>query len=154
MQGKIVCLGDSLTYGFPYGPEVSWVAYASRICGLSLSNAGVNGNTMEDMAARFDRDVLAKKPAAVVILGGSNDAFWGERFCLKTVSCLEQMVTSAVANKILPVIGIPMPIDDNMAGPVLERLTMEYHRISSELMLPVLDFQNTLFGRGYGKDQE
>lgn len=92
MQGKIVCLGDSLTYGFPYGPGVSWVAYVSRICGLSLSNAGVNGNTMEDMAARFDRDVLAKKPATVVILGGSNDAFWGERFCLKTISYLEQMV--------------------------------------------------------------
>ncbi len=151
MHRKIVCLGDSLTYGFPYGPHVSWVAYASRICGLNLSNAGVNGNTMADMAARFDRDVLAKKPDAVVILGGSNDAFWGDVPCQMTVSFLEQMVASAVANKILPVIGIPMPIDDSMAGPVLDRLTTEYRHISSKLMLPTMDFRTPFLDAGTGR---
>ena len=75
MPVKIVCLGDSLTYGFPYGPQASWVTYLSNAYGPGLCNAGVNGNTMEDMAARFDRDVLAKKPAMVVILGGTNDAY-------------------------------------------------------------------------------
>ena len=123
MPGKIVCLGDSLTYGYPYGPHVSWVTYLSRVCGLSLSNAGVNGNTMEDMAARFDRDVLTKKPDTVVILGGTNDAYREEVSCSMSVFFLEQMVAGAAANKILPVIGIPIPIDDPGADPKLERLS-------------------------------
>jgi lysophospholipase L1-like esterase len=51
------------------------------------------------------------------------------------------MVASAIDNKILPVIGIPMPIDDPMAGPKLELLSGEYRRVSSKLMLPILDFR-------------
>lgn len=57
----------------------------------------------------------------------------------------------AVADKILPVIGIPMPVDDNIAGPTLERLTMEYHRISSELMLPVMDFKTSFLDAVTGR---
>jgi lysophospholipase L1-like esterase len=141
MPGKIVCLGDSLTYGYPYGPHASWVTYLSKACGLNLSNAGVNGNTMEDMAARFERDVLAKKPETVVILGGTNDAYQEEVSCSMSMFFLEQMVASALANKILPVVGIPIPIDDPRTNPKLERLSREYHLISSRLGTPMLDFR-------------
>jgi lysophospholipase L1-like esterase len=141
MPGKIVCLGDSLTYGYPYGPHASWVTYVSKACGLSFSNAGINGNTIEDMAARFERDVLAKKPETVVILGGTNDACQEEVSCAMSVFFLEQMVASALANKILPVVGIPIPIDDHRADPKLERLSRECLLISSRLGASALDFR-------------
>jgi lysophospholipase L1-like esterase len=96
---------------------------------------------MEDMAFRFERDVLMPKPETVIILGGSNDVFWGDISCSMTVSFLEQMVASAIDNKVRPVIGIPMPIDDPIAGPKLELLIRGYHRIATELMLPILDFR-------------
>lgn len=35
--------------------------------------SGVCGELTSDMVRRFDRDVLARKPASVVILGGTND---------------------------------------------------------------------------------
>jgi lysophospholipase L1-like esterase len=58
MEGKkIVCLGDSLTYGYPYGPEVSWVYYVNSRSPLELINAGINGNTMEDLERRYQADV-------------------------------------------------------------------------------------------------
>jgi lysophospholipase L1-like esterase len=96
---------------------------------------------MEDMAARFERDVLAKKPETVVILGGTNDACQGEVSCPMSVFFLEQMIASALANKILPVVGIPMPIDDPGADLKLERLSREYRLIPSRLGTPVLDFR-------------
>lgn len=140
-QVQIVCLGDSLTYGYPYGPHASWVRYAAEACSLNISNAGVNGDTLENMADRFDRDVLAKQPVAAIIMGGTNDAFWGEISRSMSIACMEQMIAHASDNGIHPVIGIPIPIDDRMAEPKLERLCREYRRIIHERNLLLLDFR-------------
>ena len=42
---KIVCLGDSITYGFPFGPRVSWVAMLDQVLDAEIINQGINGNT-------------------------------------------------------------------------------------------------------------
>ncbi|KUK82705.1 MAG: putative phosphatase, partial [Pelotomaculum thermopropionicum] len=76
-RDKIVCLGDSITYGFPYGPEASWVRICSEKLGLKLVNRGINGNTTRQMLRRFIPDVVNLKPAFVIIMGGSNDAWVG-----------------------------------------------------------------------------
>jgi len=141
MTGTIVCLGDSLTYGYPYGPHASWVKHLSKDCGLKISNSGVNGNTMEDMSARFEKDVLAKKPETLVILGGTNDACQEEVSCSMTILYLEQMIARARDNKISPVIGLPIPIDDFRINSKLDRLSREYLLISSKFEIPVLDFR-------------
>jgi len=42
-----------------------------------VHNRGISGELTQDMLARFDRDVVALRPDAVILLGGSNDLGWG-----------------------------------------------------------------------------
>ena len=40
-------------------------------------NQGVNGERSDQILARFDRDVLARRPRVVVIIAGVNDVYQG-----------------------------------------------------------------------------
>jgi lysophospholipase L1-like esterase len=87
----IVCLGDSTTAGTPLfrspvesppegdGDERSQFAYWLRRSRpqWTVLNRGVNGERTDQIAARFDRDVLAHLPDVVVILAGVNDVYQG-----------------------------------------------------------------------------
>jgi lysophospholipase L1-like esterase len=87
----IVCLGDSTTAGTPLfhspieappngrGDERSQYAYwlMRQHSDWRALNRGVNGERSDQIAARFDRDVLAHAPAVVVILAGVNDVYQG-----------------------------------------------------------------------------
>jgi acyl-CoA thioesterase-1 len=97
-----VALGDSLT-AWAFAPG-SWRASASAAwpevlasldSGLGLlRNSGVPGNTTAQMLARFRSDVLAYRPDAVFILGGTNDV--GKHFSSSfTVANLRTMVRLA-----------------------------------------------------------
>lgn len=73
---RVVCLGDSITAD----PE-GYVAMAQDVLrlarpddGVELINAGISGNTVADMLARFERDVLTENPSWVTISAGVNDA--------------------------------------------------------------------------------
>ena len=87
----VICLGDSTTAGTPLfkspvetppagdGDERSQFAYwlqASHPEWRAL-NRGVNGERSDEIARRFDRDVLAHSPDAVVIIAGVNDVYQG-----------------------------------------------------------------------------
>jgi lysophospholipase L1-like esterase len=87
----IVALGDSTTAGTPAyqspieappagrGNVESQFAYwlMQKHPGWRVLNRGVNGERSDQIAARFDRDVLAAKPRVVVILAGVNDVYQG-----------------------------------------------------------------------------
>src|SRR5262249_44314137 len=87
----IVALGDSTTAGTPLfrspveappagrGDERSQYAYwLSRAHPeWRVLNRGVNGERTDQIAARFDRDVLAASPQLVVIIAGVNDVYQG-----------------------------------------------------------------------------
>lgn len=65
-QHAVVFLGDSITQGWgerlqKYFPDVK------------LANRGISGDTTRGMLVRLDDDVLNLKPAAVVMLMGTND---------------------------------------------------------------------------------
>jgi lysophospholipase L1-like esterase len=62
-QQTVVFVGDSITY--------LWSDLATLV--PASVNAGVSGNDTWQMLARFDEDVLAKKPNIIVILGGINE---------------------------------------------------------------------------------
>lgn len=47
--------------------------------GISIINAGIAGQQSFELLARFERDVLAKKPRAVLIWGFINDVFRSPR---------------------------------------------------------------------------
>jgi lysophospholipase L1-like esterase len=73
---RIVLLGDSVTYGYAldrtYG-QILGELLAARGRPALVVNAGINGNTTEQGRARFERDVLARRPDLVAIEYGLND---------------------------------------------------------------------------------
>lgn len=87
----IVAMGDSTTAGTPgwksrveapphgAGDETSQYAYwlMQSHPDWDVINQGVNGERSDQILARFDRDVLALEPQAVVIIAGVNDVYQG-----------------------------------------------------------------------------
>lgn len=87
----IVALGDSTTAGTPgfqsavespprgNGDQTSQYAYwlMQAHPEWEVLNRGVNGERSDQVYARFDRDVLAAAPRAVVIIAGVNDVYQG-----------------------------------------------------------------------------
>lgn len=73
-SGPVVVLGDSLAVGVgSAGGRRGYVALLQERLGVELVNKGVSGNTTEDGLARLEGDVLALKPALVVLELGGND---------------------------------------------------------------------------------
>lgn len=106
----IVCLGDSITYGYPWGPEHSWVNLAAQITGKTLVNRGINGDSTENMLHRFPRDVIPYEPAYVHILGGTNDA-WLEQTADSVLKNIKTMTGMALKEGICPILGLPTPLN-------------------------------------------
>jgi len=81
----IVCFGDSLTAGYQ-SPTPDWPQLRETPYGAFLQErlgaratvvvSGVCGELTGEMVERFPRDVIARKPISVVILGGTNDLGW------------------------------------------------------------------------------
>ena len=88
---RIVAMGDSTTAGTPAfkspreappkgsGDETSQYAYwlMKAHPEWEVVNQGVNAQRSDVIAARFEQDVLALKPAVVVIIAGVNDVYQG-----------------------------------------------------------------------------
>ena len=88
---RIVAMGDSTTAGTPAflspreappkgrGDETSQYAYwlMKAHADWDVINQGVNAQRSDVIAARFQEDVIAKKPAVVVIIAGVNDVYQG-----------------------------------------------------------------------------
>jgi len=88
---RIVAMGDSTTAGTPAfkspresppkgsGDETSQYAYwlTKAHPDWEIVNQGINAQRSDVIAARFADDVVAKKPAVVVIIAGVNDVYQG-----------------------------------------------------------------------------
>jgi lysophospholipase L1-like esterase len=69
---KIVCLGDSLTWGQYGGSYVD--ALARLLPQHSWINAGVGGDTVINLLRRIENDVLPHQPDEILVMVGGNDA--------------------------------------------------------------------------------
>jgi lysophospholipase L1-like esterase len=90
-KARIVAMGDSTTAGTPgyrspieappdgRGDETSQYAYwlMKARPEWEVLNRGVNRERTDQIAARFDRDVIKAAPALVVIIAGVNDVYQG-----------------------------------------------------------------------------
>ena len=88
---QIVALGDSTTAGTPgysspleappsgSGDVTSQYAWwlTQRHPEWDVLNRGVNGQRTDEIAARFDRDVVQVAPMVVIIIAGVNDVYQG-----------------------------------------------------------------------------
>lgn len=119
---RIVALGDSTTAGTPLflspleappdgrGDERSQFAYwlmQARPDWVVL-NRGINGERSDQIAERFDRDVLAERPDAVIIIAGVNDVYQG-RPAAQVTPVLQQMYDRAASASIPIVAGSIVP---------------------------------------------
>jgi lysophospholipase L1-like esterase len=107
----IVCFGDSLTAGYqsptpdwPQLRETPYGAFLQERLGASATVvvSGVCGELTGEMVARFSRDVTARRPTDVVILGGTNDLGW-QASPPDILRNLRTMYDMALTKKIRPI---------------------------------------------------
>jgi lysophospholipase L1-like esterase len=119
---RIVALGDSTTAGTPAfqspleappagrGDVTSQYAYwlMQWHPEWDVLNKGVNGERSDQIRARFDRDVIAEKPAAVIVIAGVNDVYQG-RPASHVIEQLRWMYDRASQAGILVIAGTIIP---------------------------------------------
>jgi lysophospholipase L1-like esterase len=120
----IVALGDSTTAGTPgfkspleappsgegnVESQYAWWLQRTHP-DWQVLNRGVNGERSDQIRARFDRDVLGVRPAAVVIIAGVNDIYQGRPASAVQVE-LESMYAAARAGRIPVVAGTIIPFN-------------------------------------------
>ena len=82
---EIICIGDSLTYGYGVRRTQRWTELATERSGWKLINHGVCGDTTGGMLVRM-REILrdlhsGKDERCFLLMGGYNDIFFsGSRF--------------------------------------------------------------------------
>lgn len=121
---RIVALGDSTTAGTPgflspieappWGAGDVTSQYAWWISRAhpewEVLNRGVNGERADQIRGRFDRDVVALRPDAVVIIAGVNDIYQG-RSPAHVIEHLDAMYSTAAAAGIRVVAGSIIPFN-------------------------------------------
>jgi len=141
---KVVCLGDSITYGWPWGPEVSWTKMLADELAGEVINRGIPGNTTSQMLERFDKAVLKFNPSHVIIMGGLNDVILQDSFDRITWN-LRSMAEIARDNGIKVIFGLPTVIDE----PGLERLVWKIRDwisiYSEEHHIQVINFAQAFY---------
>lgn len=76
---RVVFVGNSITEAGFYESYI-WLYYMTRFPNqpIEVINAGIGGNTAKDILARFDEDVLSRKPTVLVLTFGMNDSGYFE----------------------------------------------------------------------------
>ncbi|MGE5416682.1 MAG: GDSL-type esterase/lipase family protein [Acidobacteriota bacterium] len=140
----IVCIGDSITYGFPWGPHVSWTEKLADATGYKVINRGINGNTTTEMLDRFFRHVVDKNPDYVIIMGGANDIVWRESYD-RIVWNLGEMARIAKDNGIKVIWGLLTPFDDEEYEARLSRVRKWTKDYAQEQGQATIDFYSAFF---------
>jgi lysophospholipase L1-like esterase len=114
-ENRVVFMGNSITEG--------WAKYfPTMFAGKPYINRGVGGQTTPQMLVRFRQDVIALKPAVVVILAGTNDIAGNTG--PSTIEMIEDNLASmaelAQANGIAVVLSSVLPVFDYPWRPGLE----------------------------------
>lgn len=139
-----VFMGDSITQAgtetFESVPsERSWVRYVvtdDRTPWRFAANVAVSGQTLLQMEERFDRDVLARRPRAVVISGGTNDVR-KDVDLHESLDALRAMVERAQADGLKVWIVAPPPVVLPNGRPVAPMVVAQA-LLAAELDVPFL----------------
>lgn len=113
---RVVFYGDSITDGWGRNPGTTFFP------GKPYVNRGISGQTTAQMLLRFRQDVIDLKPAAVVILAGTNDIAGNSG--VSTLPMIEDNLRSmaelARANNIRVVLASVLPVSDYPWRPGLQ----------------------------------
>ena len=108
-ETRVVFFGDSITDNW------SKAGYGGFFPGKPYLNRGIGGQTTSQMLLRFRADVVALKPAAVVILAGTNDVAGnsGPVTVEQLQDNLASMAELASAHRIKVVLASILPVADD-----------------------------------------
>jgi lysophospholipase L1-like esterase len=128
----VIFLGDSITYYWGPNQEGDSTAFTTNI---NWTDAGVYGETSGQMLARFQQDVIARSPAMVHILAGTNDVYPGWVLCggaldVDTCDNLKAMVAMAQAAGIEVLLGTIPPWGPGDASTGFDPSPDRYTRIN------------------------
>ncbi|SBW09490.1 conserved hypothetical protein [uncultured delta proteobacterium] len=157
----ILCLGDSLTYGYEVDRKHVWPALAEKELGVPVLNKGVNGLMTAGMLSLCTQKAVSAAATAVMLLGGANDILSG----LDPAEPLANM--AALIDRVrhmggTPLCGIPIPfcppIREDWAAmadfpertPVYEEYVARLRALAGEKDCPVVDFRAGLAGHAAG----
>lgn len=107
---KILCLGDSLTFGFGVPRKDVWITVAQKnFESVLLVNAGIPGDTTGGMLARLPHELERHRPSFISVMGGSNDIFFGGGDAAAR-SNIAAICHQSVSKNVKPVLCTPTPI--------------------------------------------
>jgi acyl-CoA thioesterase-1 len=135
----IVAFGDSLTAGvngrsYPYDLQILLNKYGYR---YRVENRGVAGDTTTDGLARLP-DVIAKRPALVLLEFGGNDGLRGVPVA-EIRDNLEKMIQSLKAAHI-PVVLLGITLPPNYGPDYVKPFTAIYPQLASKYHLHFMPF--------------
>lgn len=107
-DATLLCLGDSLTFGFGAAAGASYPARLEQLSGHVTQNAGVNGDTAEGALARLPALLQANTPGLVLVSIGGND-FLRRLPLERTRAALTQLVQTAQSGAQVVLIAQPQP---------------------------------------------
>ncbi|HWQ75428.1 MAG TPA: SGNH/GDSL hydrolase family protein [Syntrophomonas sp.] len=141
---KIVCLGDSITYGWPWGPEVSWTTMLAGAIDAEVINRGIPGNTTSQMLARLKQAVLKHNPTHVIIMGGLNDIICQESFD-RIVWNLRAMAEQASEHGIKVIFGMPTAVDDEYIEKLAQRVRNWITEYAEDHNISIIPFNQAFY---------
>lgn len=130
---KVVCIGDSLTFGFKMTRENTWPRIVEKELNIMVVNKGICGDTTSGMLSRFNYDVLDESPTHLIIMGGTNDLIF--KVPLSVIySNLASIIYQAYHHQIVPLLGISIPLVPHIAGKFFG-FTDDFQMVNDRLLL-------------------
>ncbi|AVP55106.1 peptidase [Clostridium tetani] len=111
---KIVCIGDSITFGYGVKNTENWVSILNNNIKIDFINKGLNGDTSSGMLFRSYEDIIKLNPDAVFIMGGTNDFLMNYDWN-KTLENIIYLSREIINYNIKVYIGIQPPTNPSIA---------------------------------------
>lgn len=134
MKKKIVCIGNSITNGFPFKRSQSFPSLIRAARDFEVINKGNNGETTAEVLARFHKDVIDHKPDLVTILTGTNDFIFSLDTTLGAFDKIKEMVSLAQKEGIIIILMTPLLTNPEMAKAAwMTGAEIDYNKVNQEL---------------------
>ena len=109
MMKTLVCHGDSLTAACELDQRSIWPSLVENRLKISVINSGIGGDTSGGLLSRFYPAVVQHRPDVVLIMGGTNDLWWGLELNV-ILANIFSMTCQAEHHDIFPLVGLPLPM--------------------------------------------
>jgi lysophospholipase L1-like esterase len=155
---KIICIGDSVTYGQGVRADEAWPAVLAELTGHDVRNEGVCGDTSRLGLERFPNAVQMHRPDVVVVQFGHNDAnIWETDNGLPRVSkdayvanVVEMVARTAVLDRARAVVLLPHLAKRDAGDRYNERLGNYTNRLRPLIYCPLEPPPVSFVQDGYG----